>query len=104
MATVNELRTKIRTNIDLRREAFSMSIYVAIILLSALSVFDDDHPPDKGAVLALEFGNTVGLVLAHGCASWLSTTVIGEESEEVDQWDLLRVQLFGAVAIAALAM
>ena len=81
-----------------------MSIYVAIILLSALSVFDDDHPPERGAVLLLELGTTVGLVLAHGFASWISTTVIGEESEEVDQWDLLRVQLVGAVGIAALAM
>jgi hypothetical protein len=81
-----------------------MSIYVAIILLSALSVFDDDHPPERGAVLLLELGTTVGLVLAHGFASWISTTIIGEESEEVDQWDLLRVQLVGALFIASLAM
>lgn len=81
-----------------------MSIYVAIILLSALTVFDDDHPPGRGQVLLLEVGTTIGLVLAHGFASWVSATVIGEADEDVDQWDLLRVQLLGAGAIAALGM
>ena len=104
LSTVKELTAKVRTNKDLRREAYSMSIYVSIILLSALSVFDDDHPPERGAVLLLELGTTVGLVLAHGFASWISTTVIGEASDEVDQWELLRVQLGGALAIASLAV
>jgi hypothetical protein len=104
VATVKELTAKVRTNTDLRREAYSMSIYVAIILLSALSVFDDDHPPERGAIVLLELGTTVGLVLAHGFAAWISTTIIGEESEEVDQWDLLRVQLVGALSIASLAI
>lgn len=101
---VRALPDLVRSNKDLRREAYSMSIYVAIILLSALSVFDDDHPPEQGQVFLLELGTTVGLVLAHGFASWVSATVIGETSEEVDEWDLLRVQLFGACGIAALGM
>jgi len=104
MSTVRELTHEVRTNKDMRREAYSMSIYVAIILLSALSVFDDAHPPGRGQVLLLEAGTTIGLVLAHGFASWLSTTMIGEASDEVDQWDLLVVQLGGALAIAVLAM
>jgi hypothetical protein len=104
MSKVRDLTAQMRTNKDLRREAYSMSIYVAIILLSALSVFDDDHPPDRGAVFLLELGTTVGLVLAHGFASWVSTTIIGEGSEEVDEWDLLRVQLLGAFAIAGLGI
>jgi hypothetical protein len=65
VTTVRELSAKVRTNTDLRREMYAMSIYVAIILLSALSVFDDDHPPERGAVFLLELGTTVGLVLAH---------------------------------------
>ena len=81
-----------------------MSIYVAIVLLSALSVFDDDHPPDRGEIFLFELGTTVGLVLAHAFASWISTTIMGGESDEVDQWDLLRVQLGGALFVAGLAM
>ena len=105
MATMRGLVTEVRTNRDMRREAFSMSIYVAIVLLSALSVFDDSHPPDQGEVFLLEFGTTLGLVLAHGFASWLSTRIVGaDEDEHVDPWDLLKVQLGGAFAVALLAM
>ena len=81
-----------------------MSLYVSIILLSALSVFDDSHPPSRGEVFLLEVGTTVGLVLAHGFASWVSTRMIGEANEEIDPGDLLLVQLGGAVSVAALAM
>src|SRR5689334_17962925 len=81
-----------------------MSIYVAIILLSALSVFDDAHPPEQGEVFLLELGTTVGLVLAHGFASWVSTHIIGEADEEIDPADLLLVQIGGAMAVALLAM
>ena len=81
-----------------------MSIYVAIILLSALSVYDENHPPGRGELFLVELGTTFGLVLAHGFASWISTKVVGEGSHEVDEWDLLRVQLGGAFFVAALAM
>jgi hypothetical protein len=67
-------------------------------------VFNDDHPPERGAVLLLELGTTIGLVLAHGFASWISATDIHAPSEEVDQWDVLRVQLGGALAVAVLGM
>ena len=104
MSTLRELSLEVRTKKSLRREAYSMSLYVSIILLSALSVFDDSHPPGRGEVFLLEAGTTVGLVLAHGFASWLSARIIGEHSHEVDPGDLLLVQLGGAVAVAALSM
>jgi hypothetical protein len=104
MSTLRELTLEVRTNKSLRREAYSMSLYVSIILLSALSVFDDSHPPGRGDVFLLEAGTTVGLVLAHGFASWVSARIIGEHSHEVDPGDLLLVQLGGAVAVATLAM
>ena len=104
MTTVKELAAKVRTNTDLRREAYSMSIYVAIILLSALVGLRRRPSAGTRCGFAARTRTTVGLVLAHGFAAWISTTMIGEESEEVDQWELLRVQLVGAFAIAALAM
>ena len=81
-----------------------MSLYVSIVLFSALSVFDDDHPPQRGEVFLLELGTTIGLVLAHGFASWVSTRIMGDGSDDVDSWDLLRVQLGGAMAVASLAV
>jgi uncharacterized BrkB/YihY/UPF0761 family membrane protein len=105
LSTIRQLALQVRTNSDLRRETHSMSLYVSIVLLSALSVFDDDHPPGHGDVFLLELGTTVGLVLAHGFASWVSTRIVGDApDEEVDAWDLLRVQLAGALSVASLAM
>jgi hypothetical protein len=92
LTTIRALAAEVRTNKAMRREAYSMSLYVSIILLSALSVFDDSHPPDQGEVFLLEAGTTVGLVLAHGFASWVSARMIGEADAEVDPGDLLRVQ------------
>ena len=56
VSTIRELTLELRTNNDLRREAYSMSLYVSIVLLSALSVLDD-HPPDRGEVFLLELGH-----------------------------------------------
>jgi hypothetical protein len=103
LSKARRLTNEVRTNNELRREAFSMSLYVSIILLSALSVFDDSNPPDKGAVLLLEVGTTIGLVLAHGFASWVSTRIIGRGDEHTDPGDLLLVQLAGAAVVGSLA-
>ncbi len=80
-----------------------MSLYVSIVLFSTLFVFSDDHPPDAGEVFLLELGTTVGLVLAHGFASWLSTRMMGDH-EEPGAWDLLLVQLGGALVVGSSAM
>ena len=103
MSTFADLAAEVRTNKDLRREAYSMSLYVSIVLFSALCVFNDDHPPDRGDVFLLELGTTIGLVLAHAFASWLSTRMMGDH-EEPGAWDLLRVQLGGALVVGSLAM
>ena len=62
-------------------------------------MFDDDHPPAEDEVFLVEAGATVGLVLAHGFASWVSTRIIGDVAEEVDPGDLLLVQIGGALAV-----
>jgi hypothetical protein len=103
MSTIGERVAEVRTNRDLRREAYSMSLYVSIVLFSVLWAFDDDHPPGQGEVFLLELGTTVGLVLAHGFASWLSTRIIGDH-EKPEAWDLLWVQLGGASAVGSLAI
>ena len=104
VVSIRQLSSEVRTNPLMRREAYSMSLYVAIILLSVLWVFDDDHPPAQYEVFLVEAGATVGLVLAHGFASWVSTRIIGDVAEEVDPGDLLLVQIGGALAVAGVSM
>ena len=102
--TITRLTSELRTDRHLRREAESMWLYVSIVLLSALSVFDDDHPPGRGDIVLLEIGTTAGLVLAHGFASWVSARLTSAPPDEVDSWDLLWVQLGGALALAVLSV
>lgn len=104
MTSVGELARKVRTDDHLRREAYSMSLYVSIVLISALSIFDDQHPPSGADVFLLEAGTTVGLVLAHAFASWVSTVITGDTSGDVETWDLLEVQVIGASIVGGLAM
>jgi hypothetical protein len=104
VSTISRLTTELRTDHHLRREAASMWLYVSIVLLSALSVFDDDHPPGQGDIFLLEVGTTAGLVLAHGFASWVSAHIVSGPADEVDSWDLLWVQLGGALAVAGVAI
>jgi hypothetical protein len=104
VATITRLTSELRTDRHLRREAESMWLYVSIVLFSALSVFDEDHPPGKGDIILLEIGTTAGLVLAHGFAAWVSSRLTSAPPEEVDSWDLLWVQLGGALAVAGLAI
>lgn len=91
-----------RANAHLRREAFTMSLYVAIVLLSALSVLSD-RAPSRGAVFALILGTTIGLVLAHGFAGWAAIRIIGDDGDDAT-WDGLRAQLGGAAVVATAAM
>jgi hypothetical protein len=100
LSNVKRLVREMRTNTGLRREAHEMSLYVSIVLLSALMVFDTGHPPDANEVLLVALSTTVGLVLAHAFAVWLSTRLIGHSSSQVAPWDVLRVELGGGLAVA----
>ena len=83
-----------------------MSLYVSIVLLSALSVLGDD-PPARGTVFLLILGTTIGLVLAHGFAAWAASRLVGEDPDDhagATPAAVLRVQLGGAAAVSALAI
>jgi len=60
---IRGLALEVNTNASMRREAYSMSLYVSIVLLSALMVSNDSNPPEKGELWLLEAGTTIGLVL-----------------------------------------
>jgi len=49
---------------ELRREAFTMALYVAICLLAALSAVTDHTAESERNVFKLVWGTTVGLALA----------------------------------------
>lgn len=81
-----------------------MALYVSIVLLSALSILDADHPPHRGEVLLIVSGATVGLVAAHAFAAWVSTHVMGGRIDRRAAIHVLGGQLAGAVGVGALTM
>jgi hypothetical protein len=81
----------------LRREVNTMGIYVCIVLLAALTATNDHSHPDDVAVLAIVWGTTLGLALAHWFALTLADWLEHEPSEHPIGW-----MLFGETAVAIL--
>jgi hypothetical protein len=88
-------------SLELRKEAYTMALYVAICLLGALAALPttDDH----GGVIGIVWGVTVGLALAHWFAFRVSARLVGSGHIRPDDVRSGGAQLLGAVAVAALA-
>jgi len=56
-------------DVELRKEAFTMALYVAICLLAALAAVTESTAEDH--VFEIVWGTTIGLALAH----WLAFSV-----------------------------
>ncbi len=84
----------------LLHEAFTMALYVAICLLAALSVFDAATTLDRGQVVSLVWGTTIGLAVVH----YFSFRVAGgmvTTDEAAERASLVAAaQLAGAAVVA----
>lgn len=106
---ITALVVELRHSDHLRREAFAMSLYICIVLLSALSVLGGTTP-SQGTIFLLILGTTVGLVLAHGFAGWVAAVIVGDDVEVGSGIDVpsaskvLSVQLAGAGVVSAVAL
>jgi hypothetical protein len=80
-------------DVEVRREAFTMGLYVSITLLGALTV-------TSITVLHIVWGTTVGLALAHWFAFSLATRLVdpGADDEHVKRH--LAAQITAALAVA----
>jgi hypothetical protein len=87
--------------VELRKEASTMALYVAICLLAALIAL-----PEAGAhshLLGLVWGVTVGLALAHWFAFRLSARLVGAGTVRQHDVESAGAQLAGAAFVALLA-
>lgn len=78
-----------------------MAFYVGICLIAALVAIDDeqDHVP----TLAIVWGTTLGLALAHLFAFRLASRLVGSGQVATHERSLALAQLSGAAAVAILA-
>lgn len=88
------------SNAELRREAYTMAFYVAIVLIAALVAFDDSR---RLPALGLVWGTTVGLALAHLFAFRLASRLVMRRRAASHDRSLALAQLSGAAAVGGVA-
>lgn len=87
--------------VELRKEAYTMALYVAICLLAALVAL-----PKTGArahAIGIVWGVTVGLAVAQWFAFRVSARLVGAGSVRPNDIESAGAQLGGAAAVALLA-
>ncbi|MFT3968896.1 MAG: hypothetical protein QM695_01095 [Micropruina sp.] len=87
--------------IELRREGYTMALYVAICLLGALLALPEDEV--RPHALQVVWGVTIGLTAAHWFAFRLSTRLVSAGSSRRSDVGLATAQLLGAAAVAGLS-
>ena len=91
---------------ELWREACVMALYLSIVMLATLAVLPDDYGLSRGdthhdpEVLALVWGTTFGLALAHWFAFELTAVGFGRGRVLRADLALAGAQLAGAAAVA----
>ena len=87
--------------IELRKEAYTMALYVAICLLAALIALPET-PAARGHIVGIIWGVTIGLAAAHWFAFRVSARLVGAGSISQRDLELAAAQLAGAAAVALL--
>ncbi|MFT4468747.1 hypothetical protein ACMX2H_02460 [Arthrobacter sulfonylureivorans] len=86
---------------ELRQEALSTALYVAICLLAALIALPN-AAADRLPLLGVVWGVTIGLALAHWFAFRVSARLFGAGKIRQHDLEFGAVQLAGAAAVAVL--
>lgn len=86
---------------ELRREGYTMALYVAICLLGALLALPEDDV--RPHALQVVWGVTIGLTAAHWFAFRLSTRLVSAGSSRRSDVGHATAQLLGAAAVAGLS-
>ena len=88
--------------LELRKEGYTMGLYVAICLLGALIALPT-HEQDDAEVIAIIWGVTVGLALAHWFAFRVSAALVSDGKVRRRDLHTASAQLAGAAFVALLA-
>jgi hypothetical protein len=100
-ATAEDASGRHERALELRREASTMALYVAICLLAALTALPESAAHAK--VTPLIWGVTVGLAVAHWFAFRVSARLVASGRLSSRDVSLAGAQLVGAVGVALLA-
>jgi hypothetical protein len=87
--------------LELRKEAYTMALYVAICLLAAFTALPDSATETEA--IPLIWGVTVGLAVAHWFAFRVSARLVASGRLAHHDVELAGAQLMGAAGVALLA-
>ena len=85
--------------LELRKEALTMALYVAICLMASLIVIPESAEAHT-TVMGLIWGVTLGLALAHWFAFRVSARMVGAGTVRSSDVELAGAQLLGAAGVA----
>lgn len=88
---------------ELRKEAMTMGLYVAVCLLATMLAVDDHSTGDHPLAFGLVWGTTLGLAAAHWFAFRLSAKYVASGTAHRADAELAAAQFLGAAAVAVLA-
>jgi hypothetical protein len=86
---------------EMRKEAYTMALYVAICLLTALVVISE--PTAQDDAIEIIWGTTLGLAVAHWFAFQVSARLVASGAIRRHDTAAAVAQLFGALGVAVLA-
>jgi VIT1/CCC1 family predicted Fe2+/Mn2+ transporter len=89
--------------VELRKEACTMALYVAICLRAALSAVSEHGGTDELDAFKIVWGTTVGLAVAHWFAFRVSARLVASGTIRRHDAEAAGAQVAGAVAVALLA-
>lgn len=89
-----------RSVLELRKEAYTMALYVAVCLIAALIAMPEG---EEGHVIGIVWGITIGLALAHFFAFRVSARLVGAGRVRSEDFKAAAVQLLGAAVVGLLA-
>jgi hypothetical protein len=88
---------------ELRREGATMALYVSVVLLAELAAIPSGELPKGWAMVALIWGTTVGLALAHWFAFTVASQAIGTGRLERQDLEVGLAGVTGALVVALVA-
>ena len=90
-------------DVELRKEASVMALYVAVCLLAALAALGEDAGHGHVRAFGLVWGTTIGLALAHAFAFRVSARLFAAGQLGRHDAEIVAAQLAGAASVAAVA-
>jgi hypothetical protein len=86
---------------ELRREALTMEIYVAICLLGVLTAIGEDAADSQIQAFFVVWGTTLGLAIAHAVAFRIAAKMLGAGRITREEGEEILAQFVGASLVAA---